>query len=501
MTTSWVLSAESVWGGDGIIGDTLHIRDGLIEAVTTGGGDADEHYQGVIVPRFIDSHFHPFDYIASRTGLSLGTADDMSEVLQRLAEADADLPEGVALVADGFDDSVIGRMPTATELDTVTMDRPIVVHRICGHVASANTPALQIAGVVDDRPDPEAGSFRRDGMGRLTGVFDETAVGMVTAAIGPLTPIPDEETGISILGELTSLGIFRIGAMVAMSDTETDQTDPLHTLRRVGDRLPLALDVIVITDDPADLSRASSLLDGTERSRFWGWKGFADGSLGGRTAALAEPYWDAPDARGTTRLDGDHALDMTRTSLGLGGVSAIHAIGDAALANVLDVFARAIDEGADPRRLRVEHVSVASPSLIKRIAELGVVASVQPSFPVSDSVWLEDRLGPERMSRAYPFTALSASGVPLIFSSDAPVETPDVVAALSHAVSSGLTPEQALAGYTTTPRDLLGLGEPFALGSPADFVLLDGPPGKAESVIGVWANGLRLAGAPRNLGQ
>ncbi len=222
-------------------------------------------------------------------------------------------------------------------------------------------------------------------------------------------------------------------------------SDELGTLCRLAPDLPIDIDVYVITDDPAELAAAAERIRRTDgRIRFSGWKGFADGSFGGHTAAMYEPFTDRPDITGTLRLDHRHAMTMAGAALDLGGGAAIHAIGDRANDVVLDVFDALIAEGRDPSRLRVEHVSILSKAAIGRMAGLGVTASVQPAFLASED-WLPKRLGEERMGLVYPFRSLLEAGVRVVGGSDSPVEMPDPEVGILAAVDRhGLNPAQAI---------------------------------------------------------
>jgi predicted amidohydrolase YtcJ len=222
--------------------------------------------------------------------------------------------------------------------------------------------------------------------------------------------------------------------------------DELGTLARLAPDLPSDIDVLVITHDPERLVAAKRLLDEAEgRVRFHGWKDFSDGSFGGHTAAMHEPFTDRPDQMGTVRLDPELALRMGRLSVSLGGVVAIHAIGDLANDLVLDVMADLRRSGVEPGRLRIEHASILADSAIERMANLGVTASVQPAFLASEETWLVKRLGADRMSRVYPFRSLLEAGVPLLGGSDCPVEPPDPAIGINAAVDRhGINPDQAL---------------------------------------------------------
>jgi predicted amidohydrolase YtcJ len=241
---------------------------------------------------------------------------------------------------------------------------------------------------------------------------------------------------------------------------------------------------LVIAPDPASLEAAAARLDDAgPMVSFLGLKAFADGSLGGHTAALRRPYADRPELTGTHRLDPAWALEMARAVASLGGKAAIHAIGDAALSRVLDVFERAIAAGVEPGCLRVEHASLTLPEDLHRLAGLGVTACIQPSFLPSDSPWLQARLGPERVAATYAFRSLQEAGVPLAGGSDCPVEPPHPLWGMASARDrAGFLPEQALdaaealALFTTGAAAAIGEDAALDPGQPATFTILGGDP-------------------------
>jgi len=204
--------------------------------------------------------------------------------------------------------------------------------------------------------------------------------------------------------------------------------------------------VLLIASTPDDLRSAKVKIDRADGPiRFVGYKDFIDGSLGGHTAAMYDPFSDRPDTRGTERYRHDHMVEMGKTSGELGGAVAIHAIGDRANDLALDVHEELFGGGADPGRLRVEHMSVVNEDTIARMARLAVTASIQPAFLASEATWLEKRLGPDRMSRAYPFRSLLEAGIPLVGGSDSPVELPDPETGIFAAVDRhGVNPEESL---------------------------------------------------------
>lgn len=394
-----------------------------------------------------DHHLHPFGYAALVNGLELMDAPDLDTVMRMVAEH-GEKVEG-PIIGQRLNDEGVRelRLPTAADIDDVISDRPVLLYRYCGHIAAVNSAALQLAGVDADTPDPEGGSFDRDATGKPNGILRETALAPVANAVEPLTtPLPDLDV-ISALAGLRLMGIGSITGMISVSDAVwCGVEDEVETLIRLGPDLPIDVDVLVIASTPDELRSAKERLDTAQGPiRFMGYKAFIDGSLGGHTAAMYEPFSDRPDTRGTERYRHDHTTEMARVSLELGGAVAIHAIGDRANDLVLDVHQDLLDGGADPARLRVEHASVLTDETIERMARMGVTASVQPAFLASEASWLVKRLGPERMDRAYPFRSLLDAGVPLLGGSDSPVELPDPQTGITAAIDRhGINPGEAL---------------------------------------------------------
>jgi predicted amidohydrolase YtcJ len=394
-----------------------------------------------------DHHLHPFGYAALVNGLELMDAPDLDTVMRRVAEH-GEKVEG-AIIGQRLNDEGVRelRLPTAADIDDVVSDRPVLLYRYCGHIAVANSAALAIAGIDANTPDPEGGSFDRDPTGRPNGILRETAVSPVTRALEPHAPPPSDLEIISALAGLRRMGIGSITGMVSVSSAVwCSVDDEVETLLRIGADLPIDIDVLLIASTPDDLRSAKVKIDQAEGPiRFIGYKDFIDGSLGGHTAAMYEPFSDKPDTRGTERYRHGHMVEMGKTSIELGGSVAIHAIGDRANDLVLDVHDELIDGGTDPSRLRVEHMSVVNEDTIARMARLGVTASIQPAFLASEATWLEKRLGPDRMRRAYPFRSLLEAGIPLIGGSDSPVELPEPETGIVAAVDRhGVNPEESL---------------------------------------------------------
>jgi hypothetical protein len=382
-----------------------------------------------------------------------------------------------------------------------------LVHRYCGHIAVANSLALAGAGVTADTADPAGGVIDRDQHGLPTGVLRETAIDAVSSSLAAAVQVgPDELNG--ALTGLAGLGITSIGAMTrvdggpwATLGNEADIT------ARAAPDLPIRAHAYVVASTVADLGSYARELDNAGPLLRWaGLKRFGDGSLGGHTAAMYEPFSDMAGETGTLRLS-EIDEELARGCIDLGGTVAIHAIGDRAVSGVLDLFETLVAEGVAGRRLRVEHASVLTERDMARCARLGIIASVQPAFMGSETGWLERRVGAERLTRTYPLASLETAGVLLAGGSDCPVEPPNPWAGMALARDrAGINPDEGLSAdsafrlFTSGAAAALGESEPLAVGSPADYLVVDRDPLTATpdelretKVIGTWISGREIS--------
>jgi len=472
-----------------IVGNAIMIEDGLITAVGSASTMPSRRRRTIVpgatlIPGLRDAHLHPVGYAALLEGTSLAGAADhtaIRHILRTRAEAS---PPGTPILGMRLDDQRLAErsLPDRAGLDAAVADRPVLIRRYCEHVAIANTAALLLAGIDAGTPDPTGGIIDRDASGNPTGVLRETAIELVTKRLGEANRVrPDRVT--SALRGLATLGITSVGAMLHSGPGAcTAPGDEVDTLLAAAPGLPIRVGAYITDDDPGSvLPTAERVSGGGERLRWLGVKRFADGSFGGHTAAMCSPFADR-DTTGLLRLT---ELDTTiaAASLRAGGGVAIHAIGDLAVHETIDVFARFVADGIDPGRLRLEHASILLAEDIDRLGRLGVIVSVQPSFIGSEVGWLENRVGPARLQRTYPFRSLADRGVTLAGGSDCPVESPDPWVGMALARDrAGIVPEQGLSAvaafamYTTGAARALREPRPLSVGSPADFALVDRDP-------------------------
>lgn len=486
-----LIVADSVRTAAGILGDAVLVDHGGVAAV--GAADAlrteglpETHYSGVIIPGLRDAHLHPAVYAASLAEISLKTADDFDDIAERLASAAASKEPGAPVSALRLDDESLAeaRLPTRHDLDAMVGDRPVLLHRYCGHIAVANTAALDLAGVAPDTPDPSGGFFDRE-EGVPNGILRETAVAVVSSTVSRAAgPVVDPERVAAAMRGLAGLGLTGIGAILGLGDGNwADLGDETKLVVEAAADIPIKLHCFVIAESEAQLEESASRLGGAgHRIRWAGLKAFSDGSLGGHTAAMHQPFTDRPSEVGTVRLDPEWAFRMAGHARDMGGRVAIHAIGDRANAITLDVMERLVADTTDPALLRIEHASVLGPDEIRRFADSGVTASVQPAFLASETGWLEKRVG-DRIRTTYPFRTLLEAGVPLAGGSDCPVEPPHPLWGMAAArdragivPAEGLGAEDALALFTDWAAEAMGEPPSLTEGSPADLVVLDRDP-------------------------
>lgn len=418
---------------------------------------------GALLPGFIDAHLHPLPMIFFAANADLESAASLAEARARLEALAPKLTDAEWLVGVQFEAK---RLPPGERLDRAALDawfgaRPVLVYTRDGHAVIVNSAALRAAGIAEDAEAPEGGAVGRDPDGRLDGIFYEAATGLPLARMPGPDPMRMFAASNACFAALAANGITSIGAMM-QSDEEgpggaSARMESL-VVQMVRDQMPQSIYAIVIgkTLDGIRALIGSPLNDPAKRTRTRAIKIFADGTFGSCSACMSEPYADKTCTHGYMTLPDDEIYRRMEAAHLAGYQVCIHAIGDRGIANCVSLFERLLDEHPkDDHRHRIEHASIADPALIARIARLGLQVCTQPLFIRSEKDWLPARLGPARTAHVYPFRDFFAAGIALAGSSDAPIERPDVIAAIDHAVNrggfhpeQGVTAEQAVAMFT-----------------------------------------------------
>lgn len=442
-----------------------------------------------LIPGLIDAHGHILGLGFNAIQLDLSETRSLEEAQAKIAAYAAENPSPRWIVGRGWNQERwgLGRFPTAADLDAVVPDRPVWLVRVDGHAGWANSAALRDAEVTAATRSPEGGRIETAG-GEPSGIFIDAAMSLVEAKVPPPLPIQRDRA----LAEAQR--IMLSNGLTAMADMGTSAADWM-TIRRAGDRGELQVRILSYASGVDDLLAIAGtrptpwLYD--HKLRMVGVKLYSDGALGSRGAWLKQPYRDAPGERGLGfYTDATLKNLMSRAAMDDFQV-AVHAIGDAANAQLLEAIEELSDTYEGDRRWRVEHAQIVDPADLPRFARHGIVASMQPVHQTSDMHMAEARMGLDRLGGAYAWRSMAERGVPLAFGSDFPVEHPNPFHGLAVAVSredaEGAPPggwraeekvslEQAFAAFTTGAahaafaEDRIGSLEP---GRMADFLLLD----------------------------
>ncbi len=468
----------------------------------------------VMLPGLTDAHGHIMNLGHARLTVDLVGAGDVEEALERIAQFATENPKLPWIQGRGWNQVLWPEQvfPTAGDLDSVVSDRPVWLERIDGHAAWANSRAMEIAGI-DTQTDPEGGHIARDENGRLTGVFVDTAMGLVSRVIPPPTAADHERALEVAVAELNRLGI------TGVHDAGVD-VDDVERYRKFADEGRLHIRIYAM------LSEAQENLDAfdkpllgyaDDRLTVRSVKLYADGALGSRGAALLEPYTDDPGNRGLLRHDQAALTNSVRKAIDKGFQVSIHAIGDAGNRAALDAFVDADACGPSPLRHRIEHSQVVALNDIPRFKALGIIASMQPTHATSDMNMAEDRVGHERIQGAYAWRRFLDQGTVIAAGSDFPVEHPNPFHGLYSATTrmdhqgrppGGWYADQAMtlaealraftldAAYAGHQENQLGSLEP---GKWADFILIDRDIFEVPTaelwqvqVLETWVGGLRV---------
>lgn len=422
------------------------VRDGKIVAVGTdadvkthiGRGTREVDLAGrSVVTAMTDAHGHMLWFGSSLAEVDLRgclSASDCAERVGRRCQESKD----PWIFGRGWDDTAFAdkKPPNAAALDHVCPERAIWLRRVDEHAGWASSETMRLAGVTGD------------------GVFVDAA----SAAIEAKIPAPTAEQRRAYLlaaqQSLLAMGLTSIHEMGVEPETES-------VYRALAESGELKIRVVGYADygglkrpldEKALMERLNAKADKPDAGALFtlqGVKLWADGALGSRGAALLADYSDAPGRKGASMLDNDVLERVAKTAKASGWQLAVHAIGDAANHSVLEAFEKA---GAKGSRFRVEHAQVVAVDDLKRFAQLGVLASMQPTHATSDMRWVAQRIGDERLKGAYAWQTLKQTGATVVFGSDFPVESPNPWEGLHAAVTRSSALGEPIGGWIPSER-------------------------------------------------
>jgi len=386
-----------------------------------------------VLPGFNDAHVHFSDGGFYLLGIDLRDAEDEAEFVERIKNYAAKLNKGEWILGGNWDHEAwpSKRHPTKGLIDEVTRDNPVFVQRLDGHIALANSLALQLAGINNDTPNPQGGEVTKDlETGAPTGILKDAAQGLVGAVI----PLPSKEqlkkAIKTAIEHANSRGVTSIQDNTSRADLEVYQEllkEGELTLRinawRAGAFYPEFEKIGILPNFGSDMLRIGTM------------KIFVDGSMGAGTALFYEPYSDDSTTSGIPIYPEEQLYELVKAIDNAGLQIAAHAIGDKANAWILNAFEKAFEEnGKREARHRIEHSQVVLPDDIKRFKELGIIASIQPSHCIDDMRWAEKRIG-DRVKHSYLFNSFVREGVKIAFGTDWTVEPLDPMLGLYAAVT------------------------------------------------------------------
>ena len=469
-----------------------------------------------VMPGFNDAHTHIASAGQQHLTVDLDNIPSLAAMQDKIKAYAATLPAGQWILGGGWDHTkwASGKLPTRQDLDAVTVDHPAYLERTDGHIAIANTAALAAAGITAKTMAPAGGQIDLDpATHEPTGILRDAALPLLTSHI----PKPDAATRRRAL-ELSIADALSHGVTSVQDYSDWEDFLVLEQMEHEG-KLHVRVSEWLTFNDPLDVLKAHraahSLDDPLLHTGML--KGFMDGSLGSRTAALLAPYSDDPTNSGLARYDQKKLNAMTTERAEAGFQIGFHAIGDRANNMALKAFSdpeKRVSLQAEqyiqwlkkcgppntcdfepmpslPKapRYRIEHAQIVSPGDFARFHNLGIIASMQPSHLLTDMAWAQSRLGPERVKYAYAWKSFLDHGVTLAFGTDYPVESISPFRGLYSAITrmneagtqtfqpqEKLTIQQALYAYTQASafaeneEKLKGRLEPGYL---ADLVVLD----------------------------
>jgi predicted amidohydrolase YtcJ len=482
------------------VASTIVINEGKVLAVGDGelgseGKDAVREDMGgrVILPGLTDAHIHLQEYALSLQIVECG-GGSKEENLHRLANHIQKSQPGEWVRGHGWDQNEWdGKWPTARDLDALGSKNPIYLTARSLHVAWVNSLAMERAGILPLSPDPVNGRIQRNDGGTPTGILFEGAMNLVETVIPKPSPGELAKTFQQVIP-----GLWRMGLTGGHDFDVGSCFQALQILQENGDLQFRVIKSIPYEQLPHAVALGLRSGYGNDFLRIGSIKLFADGALGPHTGAMFESYVDEPLNRGILLLDNEQLFEHGCLAAMSGLSLAVHAIGDRAVHEVLEGFARlrAFErERALPvLRHRIEHVQTIHPGDAGRLAELDVIASMQPIHATSDML-VADRLLGDRAAFSYAWQTQIQNGARLVFGSDAPVESPNPFHGLHAAITrrradgspsaegwfpqERLTVQEAFEGFTVGPAYAAGMENRLGRLSPgflADLIVIETDP-------------------------
>ncbi len=458
------------------IAEAIAIRDGRIMAVGTkeaiqklvGSNTKTIKLDGqFVMPGFIEGHGHFFGLGESLMMLELGSAKTWDEIVDQVADEAKVTPAGEWIVGRGWHQSKwtekpspnVEGYPTDKRLSELTQNHPVLLTHASGHMCFANAYAMRLAGVTRETGDPSGGEILHDAQGEPIGVFRETAQQLIYAAKSRAMARRSQKDATEYASRAIELaGQECIENGITSFQDAGSSFSTIDLLKQAADdkRLPIRLWVMVLDDNDrlqAMLPKYKLIGYGDEHLTVRAVKRSIDGALGAHGAWLLAPYSDLPTSTGLNTASNESVTQTAEIAMNNGFQMCVHAIGDRANREVLDIYEKLFNEKPSilPRRWRIEHAQHLSQEDIPRFVKLGIIASMQGVHCTSDAVFVPKRLGMRRAKEgAYVWRSLLDSGATVTNGTDTPVEDINPLASFYASVTRRLSkdvmffPEQCM---------------------------------------------------------
>ncbi|NLG86909.1 MAG: amidohydrolase [Firmicutes bacterium] len=458
-----------------------------------------------VVPGLTDSHLHLLSWGLTLAQVDLRSAHSLEEIRQQISAFLAANPvePGQWILGRGWDQNQLleKRFPTKADLDKIAPNNPIFVTRVCGHVATLNQVALDILGLDSTSPDPAGGQLGRDATGELTGVLlEEGAINLVRRAL-PMPTVDDLAQALKTAAQ----GAVSAGLTEVHSDDlgySNGFSRAIQAYKKLEDQqeLPLRIRLELLVNSYQELKKLLSEIDSCSpclspsgKVNLGPIKILADGSLGARTAALEQPYSDAPGERGLMNLEAEELTQMVTLAHNAGFSVAIHVIGDRAARLALEAIETAQTLHPRPEaRHRLVHCQIMNEVLWAKMQQLGVAGDIQPRFVASDWPIVTNRIGKKRARTSYAWKSMLARGIHLAGGSDCPVEPLDPLLGMHAALTRTNLAGQPAGGWQ--PEEKLDPGEALALFTQGPAYVADVENERGRLVPGYLADLTAFAG-------
>jgi predicted amidohydrolase YtcJ len=398
-----------------------------------------------VLPGLIDSHVHGLALGKGLSQIDLRHVKSIEEIQEKIRGWAQKTEKGAWIIGRGWDQDKLleNRFPSRSDLDGAAPNHPVIIWRVCGHLGVVNSQAMRLAGIDKNTKPPQGGVIDRDSAnGEPNGILRETSLHLVSRVLPKLNEEELMKFCLLACQEMVESGLTTVHWIISRSHS-TSEMRALQQLDQQG-RLPIRIYAILPVEHLDRFLKLSFSESASGMLKLRGVKILADGSLGARTAALKEPYTDAPSNNGILLYSRNQLRALVEEIVEESLQLVIHAIGDRTIETVLEVLENTMpDHRKTNQRHRIEHVSVLNPNLLKRMKRIGIIASVQPHFAVSDT-WILKRLGKGRARWTYVLRSLFDEGIRVIGGSDAPVEPVSAIYGIHAAVAREAFPEECL---------------------------------------------------------